>query len=113
MNLENLNENRVEIALKMLSSSDEDHANLSGQVKYLEEAIKHAKARVFLQADGTVAERQERALDSVLYSDLSWTRTRLDINAYALVFAEGDSFFRMSMDRVCSKTSQTNSETVV
>jgi len=36
MNLENLNENRVEIALRMLSSTDEDHAMLSGQVKYLE-----------------------------------------------------------------------------
>jgi hypothetical protein len=74
MNLENLNENRVETALKMLSSSDEDHANLSGQVKYLEEAIKQAKARIFLQADGTVAERQERALDSVLYNNAvkSW-----------------------------------------
>ena len=47
MNLENLNENRVEIALKMLSSTDEDHAMLSGQVKYLEEAIKQAKAHVF------------------------------------------------------------------
>ena len=69
MNLENLNENRVEIALKMLSSTDEDHALLSGQVKYLEEAIKQAKAHVFLQADGTVAERQERALDSLLYSN--------------------------------------------
>ena len=69
MNLENLNENRVEIALKMLSSSDEDHANLSGQVKYLEEAIKQAKAHVFLQSEGTVAERQERALDSLLYSN--------------------------------------------
>jgi hypothetical protein len=69
MNLENLNENRVEIALRMLSSTDEDHAMLSGHVKYLEEAMKQAKARVFLQAEGTVAERQERALDSILYSD--------------------------------------------
>ena len=69
MNLENLNENRVEIALKMLSSTDEDHAILSGQVKYLEEAIKQAKAHVFLQVEGTVAERQERALDSLLYSN--------------------------------------------
>jgi len=69
MNLENLNENRVEIALKMLSSSDENHANLSGQVKYLEEAIKHAKARVFLQSEGTVAERQEKAIESLLYHD--------------------------------------------
>jgi hypothetical protein len=69
MNLENLNENRVETALKMLSSSDEDHANLSGQVKHLEEAMKQAKAHVFLQAEGTVAERQEKALDSVLYDD--------------------------------------------
>ena len=69
MNLENLNENRVETALKMLSSSDEDHANLSGQVKHLEEAMKQAKAHVFLQSEGTVAERQEKALDSVLYDD--------------------------------------------
>ena len=69
MNLENLNENRVEIALRMLSSTDEDHAILSGQVKYLEEAIKQAKAHVFLQVEVTVAERQERALDSLLYDD--------------------------------------------
>jgi hypothetical protein len=67
MNLENLNENRVEIALKMLSSTDEDHANLSGQVKYLEEAIKQAKAHVFLQSEGTVAERQEKAIASDSY----------------------------------------------
>ena len=67
MNLENLNENRVEIALKMLSSSDEDHANLSGQVKYLEEAIKQAKAHSFLESEGTVAERDAKALASLKY----------------------------------------------
>ena len=78
MNLENLNENRVEIALKMLSSTDEDHAMLSGQVKYLEEAIKQAKAHVFLQSDGTVAERQEKAIASVLYDDA----VKLYIEAY-------------------------------
>ena len=67
MNLEQLNENRIEQALIFLAGSDEDHAKLSGEVKYLEEAIKQAKAHSFLEAEGTVAERDAKALASLKY----------------------------------------------
>ena len=69
MDFRNLDEDHVSTAYKELAETDDEHGQLSGQIKYLEEAMKQAKARVFLQAEGTVAERQERALDSVLYSD--------------------------------------------
>ena len=65
MNLEQLTENRVEEALIKLSSTDASHAALSGQVKYLAEGIKQAKAHSFLLADGTVAEREAKAQASV------------------------------------------------
>jgi hypothetical protein len=68
-NLDNLNENRVEQALIRLSSTDESHAELGGQVKYLEEAIKQAKAHSFLLADGTVAEREAKAVASLKYTE--------------------------------------------
>ena len=67
MNLEQLTENRVEEALIKLSSTDESHAAWAGQVKYLEEAIKQAKAHSFLEAEGTVAERDAKALASLKY----------------------------------------------
>ena len=75
MNLEQLNENRVEEALIKLSSTDRSHAALGGQVKYLEEAIKQAKAHSFLLAEGTVAERDAKAISSLKYNDavLAWT----------------------------------------
>lgn len=65
--LEHLNDSRVEKALIYLSSTDEEHANLAGEVKRLEEGIKQAKAHSFLLSDGTVAEREAKALDSVSY----------------------------------------------
>ena len=61
MNLEQLNENRIEEALIRLSSTDKSHAELEGQVKYLLEGIKQAKAHSFLLAEGTVAERNAKA----------------------------------------------------
>ena len=67
MNLEKLDENRVEEALVLLSSTDEEHADLSGEVKRLEEGIKQAKAHAFLLAEGTVAEREAKALASESY----------------------------------------------
>ena len=75
MNLEQLNENRVEQALTKLSSSDDDHAAWAGQVKYLEEGLKQAKAHSFLLAEGTVAEREAKAVASLKYADavLAWT----------------------------------------
>jgi hypothetical protein len=75
MNLEQLNENRVEQALTKLANTDDDHAAWAGQVKYLEEAIKQAKAHSFLLADGTVAEREAKAIASPKYDEavVAWT----------------------------------------
>ena len=69
MDFRNLDEDSISEAYQMLSETDRKHGQLSGQVKYLEEGMKQAKAHVFLQSEGTVAERQEKALDSVLYDD--------------------------------------------
>ena len=68
MSLEKLDEERVEKALIRLSSMDKSHAELEGQVKYLAEGIKQAKAHSFLLADGTVAEREAKALSSDKYA---------------------------------------------
>lgn len=75
MNLEQLTENRVEEALIKLSSTDESHAAWAGQVKYLEEGLKQAKSHAFLLAEGTVAEREAKALSSDKYAQavLAWT----------------------------------------
>jgi len=69
MNLEQLNDDRVEKALIYLSSTDEEHAALGSEVKRLEEAIKQAKAHSFLVAEGTVAERDAKALASLKYAN--------------------------------------------
>jgi len=69
MNLEQLTENRVEEALIFLSDTDESHATWAGQVKYLEEGLKQAKAHSFLLADGTVAEREAKAIASLKYDE--------------------------------------------
>ena len=76
MNLEQLNENRVEQALTKLASTDDDHAAWSGQVKYLEEAIKQAKAHSFLLAEGTVAEREAKAVASLKYAEAVEAHTK-------------------------------------
>jgi len=75
MNLEQLNENRIEQALMRLASSDEEHAAWAGQVKYLEEGLKQAEAHAFLLAEGTVAERNAKAKSSDKYAEavLAWT----------------------------------------
>jgi hypothetical protein len=67
MELENLYDSRVEKALIFLSRTDQEHAELSGEVKRCEEAIKQAKAHSFLLASGTVAEREAQAIDSPSY----------------------------------------------
>ena len=75
MNLEHLNEDRVEKALVKLSTTDLDHATWSGQVKYLEEGLKQAKSHAFLLAEGTVAEREAKAIASLKYAEAvqAWT----------------------------------------
>ena len=67
--LEHLNDSRVEKALIYLSSTDEEHAMLSGEVKHREEAIKQAKAHSFILAEGTVAEREAKSIASDSYID--------------------------------------------
>jgi hypothetical protein len=69
MDFKNLDEDGISEAFTKLATTDQKHGELASQVKYLEEAIKQAKARVFLQSEGTVAERQEKAIDSVLYDN--------------------------------------------
>jgi len=69
MNLEQLNENRVEQALTKLANTDDDHAAWAGQVKYLEEGLKQAKSHSFLLAEGTVAEREAKAIASLKYDE--------------------------------------------
>jgi hypothetical protein len=69
MELENLNDSRVEKALIFLSRTDQEHAELSGEVKRCEEAIKQAKAHAFLLSSGTVAERDAQAIDSLTHKN--------------------------------------------
>lgn len=75
--LEHLNDSRVEKALIFLSSTDEEHAELSGEVKRLEEGLKMARSHAFLLSDGTVAEREAKALDSHKYREAveEWVET--------------------------------------
>ena len=55
MELEHLNDSRVEKALIYLSRTDQEHAELSGEVKRCEEAIKQAKAHSFLLASDGIS----------------------------------------------------------
>ena len=69
MNLEQLNENRIEMALTKLAETNELHAALGGQVNYLAEGIKQAKAHSFLLSEGGVSEREQKAIASQKYAD--------------------------------------------
>ena len=69
MNLDKLDENRVELALTRLAESNEDHAGLAGQVDYLDKGIKQAEAHAFLLAEGTVAERNAKAITSLQFKE--------------------------------------------
>lgn len=68
-NLEALTDNRVAKALIELSSTDEAHAALAGEVKYRDAKLKQAEAHAYLKADGTIAERQAKAIISQEYDD--------------------------------------------
>jgi hypothetical protein len=76
MNLDKLDENRVEMALMKLAETNEDHAAWSGQVNYLSEGIKQAKAHAFLLAEGTIAEREAKALASDKYDQAVQAHTK-------------------------------------
>jgi hypothetical protein len=68
VNLDKLDENRVEMALMKLAETNELHAALGGQVTYLAEGIKQAKAHSFLLSEGGVSEREQKAIASDKYA---------------------------------------------
>lgn len=68
-NLDTLNADRVEQALKYLAQTDVNHAELSGRVKQLEELLKSVKAKEYLNATGTDGNRTSVALSSQTYID--------------------------------------------
>jgi hypothetical protein len=67
MDFNNLDEDDISEAYQMLSDTDRKHAKLYSHLEYLKEAMKQAKAHEFLKSEGTVAERQEKAIASVSY----------------------------------------------
>jgi hypothetical protein len=67
MDFRNIDEDSISEAYQMLSDTDRKHGKLSSHVEYLKEAMKQAKAHEFLKSDGTVAERQEKAIASISY----------------------------------------------
>lgn len=67
LSLDALTDNRVAMALAELSQTDETHAALAGEVKYRDAKLKQAEAHAYLKADGTIAERQAKALISPEY----------------------------------------------
>ena len=79
MNLDKLDENRVELALTRLADTNELHAALGGQTDYLDKGIKQAEAHAFLLAEGTVAERNAKAVASQQYKDAldAWLEARV------------------------------------
>lgn len=79
MNLDKLDENRVEMGLMKLAETHELHAALGGQTDYLEKGIKQAEAHAFLLAEGTVAERNAKAVASQQYKDAldAWLEARV------------------------------------
>jgi hypothetical protein len=79
VNLDKLDENRVELALTRLADTNELHAALGGQTDYLDKGIKQAEAHAFLLAEGTVAERNAKAVASQQYKDAldAWLEARV------------------------------------
>jgi hypothetical protein len=75
VNLNQLNENRVEEALVKLAMTDKNHAEWYGEMKFLEEGLKQAESHAFLLAEGTVAERTAIAKSSETYAKAvkAWT----------------------------------------
>jgi hypothetical protein len=76
MNLDKLDENRIEMALMRLAETNELHAELEGQLDYLTEALKMAKAHSFLLAEGGVAEREQKAIASLKFEEALNEKTK-------------------------------------
>ena len=79
MNLDKLDENRIELALTRLADTNELHAALGGQMDYLDFGIKQAEAHAFLLAEGTVAERTAVAKASQQVKDAldAWLQAKV------------------------------------
>ena len=64
-----ISDERVETAINRLSETDEEAALAKARVKSLEVYGKTAKSFAFLDAKGTVAEREAVALTSTIYRE--------------------------------------------
>lgn len=73
--LNGLDEDRVEKALKYLAETDSKHAIAKAEMDSAEEYLKSVKGLCFLQASGTVAEREARAVSDPDYTTAisTWT----------------------------------------
>ena len=60
---------RVEQALGYLAETDEQYGQLRGHVSALDYQIKIAEAEAYLDAEGTVGEKQAQARTSQVYRD--------------------------------------------
>jgi len=65
-----ITEERAEQAIHNLASTDEAYAQAKSWVKALEYHLKTCKAAAFLEASGTVGEREATALNSQEYREL-------------------------------------------
>ena len=63
-------EDRVKLALTYLAETDEEHAKAKALVKGIEQSRKTVKAIAFLQASGTMAEKEAIAYKSQEYQDI-------------------------------------------
>ena len=79
-----IEEKQVEAALNYLSKTDEQSAAAKGRVKALEYRLKVEKAIQFLQASGTVAEKEATSLASETYADM--------VNEYQEAVTEFETF---------------------
>lgn len=65
-----IDERRAEAAIHNLADTDEAYARAKSRVKGLEYHLKVTKAAKFLQASGTMAEKEAQALNSPDYRKL-------------------------------------------
>lgn len=79
-----IEEKQVEAALAYLAKTDEQTAAAKGRVKALEYRLKVAKAMEFLQASGTVAEKDATSLASDIYTQM--------VNEYQEAVTEFETF---------------------
>jgi len=79
-----IDEKHAEKALHYLAETDEAYAEAKTKAKGLEYRLKTAKAAAFLEADGTVAEREALALNDLGYREMldEFEDAMLDMEIY-------------------------------